>query len=59
MLRFYGVPNRTTRIDYSPATNPPVWNPLSLGVSDANGIYEYEDFPPAGIDARLYRAVYP
>lgn len=58
-LRFYGIPNRSCRIEFAPAIQPPSWQTLTRGVADSYGIFECTDKPSGGIDSRFYRAVYP
>jgi hypothetical protein len=58
-LRFSGIPNRATIIQYTPALEPPDWQTLTTGTSDDVGIFEYIDTPPGGAMSRFYRALYP
>ncbi len=59
LLRFNGIPNRLTIIEYSDSLNPLNWQPLATGISDSAGQFEYTDRPAAGISSRSYRAQYP
>ena len=47
-LRFSGIPNRATIIQYTPVLEPPDWQTLTTGTSDEVGIFEYIDTPPGG-----------
>ena len=58
-LRFSGIPNRATIIQYTPVLEPPDWQTLTTGTSDDVGIFEYIDTPPGGAISRFYRALYP
>jgi hypothetical protein len=58
-LRFDGIPNRFCIIQYTSTLAPPNWQTLTSGTSDASGIFEYVDQPPAGTTSRFYRSVYP
>jgi hypothetical protein len=58
-LRFSGIPNRFTIIQYTPTLNPPNWQTLVSGTSDPAGVFEYTDTPPGGTLSRWYRSLYP
>jgi len=58
-LRFDGVPNRRTVVQYTATLAPANWQTLTNGTSDAVGILEFVDTPSGGLGSRFYRALYP
>ena len=58
-LRFDGVPNRFTIIEFTTSLELPNWQQLTSGMSDSAGIFKYTDTPAGGVNSRYYRALYP
>jgi uncharacterized repeat protein (TIGR03806 family) len=57
-LRFFGIPGRVYRIQYTEDLEDPVWQTLTSQNAGSLGWFEHTDHPPAGA-TRHYRAVNP
>ncbi|MCX6927298.1 MAG: Ig-like domain-containing protein, partial [Verrucomicrobia bacterium] len=58
-LRFSGVPNQTTIIQYTTNLYPPDWQVLTNGTTDSYGVFDYVDQPLGGTESRFYRSLCP
>jgi len=54
-----GIPHRPYVIEFTESLSPPLWQLLGTVETDAFGVLEYVDQPPAGAPARFYRTVSP
>jgi hypothetical protein len=55
---FHGTPNVPYTVKYADVVTGP-WHPLTNVTSDATGLIQIDDVPPAVPGRRFYRVVYP
>src|SRR5208283_4864869 len=58
-LQFQAAPGSACHVEYTPTLNPPQWQTLNCGTTDANGNITICDSSPGSQPVRFYRAVLP
>ena len=54
-----GIPERSYVVEFSESLASPLWQTLGTVETDALGVFDYLDQPPARAPARFYRTICP